>query len=438
MAAGRDQHEARDLVSLKAPNWNLPSLSAKNLLWCCLLLTLAGVFVLPHGRANNFPTYLVFVLLAVTPSLRQSALAVMRGGLWWFCVLLTVFLAASSLWSTDVVPREVISRFVDAGLTLAFIVALGICTREPEYLRALCLLIVIAAVGNALFALSHHVDPFTGTINYNRLPLYGSAGRMRNPVLTGICYAAVMQICLAFLTQRHVSLHTFVAVGAVSVLLFATLLTKSRGALIGFSVSVLVFVGLWLRSEVMTFRRLGFLAGLMSMILLIYAVLPTDELAADREFAVPDLVDLNQVDPTRRGLSYRDHIWREALARIGERPIVGRGIATPFAIRGIDDREFRHPHNFYLSTAFYGGGVALLFLVGLLVNALGRIDEIEAGFRRNLAGLLLVFALVVFAIDGDRVLVKVDFIWLLFWFPVGILFGQVGGERAAIAGWKSG
>ena len=257
MAAGRDQHEARDLVSLKAPNWNLPSLSAKNLLWCCLLLTLAGVFVLPHGRANNFPTYLVFVLLAVTPSLRQSALAVMRGGLWWFSVLLTVFLGASSLWSADAAPREVISRPTDAVLVLAFIIATGICTREPRHLRALCILVVIAAAGNALYALSHHVDPFTWTINYDRLPLYGSSGRMRNPVMTGICYAAILQICLAFIGTRRFSWETLVVAGAMAILLFATVLTNSRGAIVGFSMSALIFAGVWWRIKMMTFRFLG-------------------------------------------------------------------------------------------------------------------------------------------------------------------------------------
>jgi hypothetical protein len=41
----------------------------------------------------------------------------------------------------------------------------------------------------------------------------------------------------------------------------------------------------------------------------------------------------------------------------------------------------------------------------------------------------LSFGLTCLLIDGDKLLTKINFIWLLFWLPVAIAFIQLKGEK---------
>lgn len=123
---------------------------------------------------------------------------------------------------------------------------------------------------------------------------------------------------------------------------------------------------------------------------------------------------------TQRSLSFRPEIWQATLFKFQENNIwFGSGLTSDASVqRG--QLIFNHPHSIYIATLFYGGIIGLggLFLVLATTtkHLLSNIDRAHA----SLALALLVFGVISLAVDGNRIIRKIDFVWLTIWLPISL------------------
>ena len=122
----------------------------------------------------------------------------------------------------------------------------------------------------------------------------------------------------------------------------------------------------------------------------------------------------------KRSTSFRPEIWQATITQwLNGNLMLGAGIQTAFDLY-IAPNKFMHPHSLYLSTLYYGGILGL----GLLLMSIGRLFWVllhKADLDVKTYALpLLVFGLVTLLFDGNRLVAKVDFLWLCFWLPVAL------------------
>ena len=81
---------------------------------------------------------------------------------------------------------------------------------------------------------------------------------------------------------------------------------------------------------------------------------------------------------------------------------------------------FEHPHSIYLSTLFYGGIIGLGLLLALIAKSYVILFRAQAGEPRGIALACLTFGAVSLLFDGDYLLDKIDYVWLVLWLPVAL------------------
>ena len=81
------------------------------------------------------------------------------------------------------------------------------------------------------------------------------------------------------------------------------------------------------------------------------------------------------------------------------------------------DCAWRHPHHLYVSTMFYGGVVGIGGLILVMIGSVSVTLESDHP-SRWLTLSLLTYGFAVLMFDGNRLISKIDFIWLVFWLPV--------------------
>lgn len=137
--------------------------------------------------------------------------------------------------------------------------------------------------------------------------------------------------------------------------------------------------------------------------------------------------------PTLTGLKTRAAIWAEVwgdLEQLSPTFLIGRGldlVDKTISIRnrnGFAEQEvYEHPHSLYVSVLRAGGLLGLLLFVVFLYK-IGRF--VSAGNRAP--SVLFCFASIVYAalaliLDGGALIEKISYIWLIFWFPIGVIIG---------------
>lgn len=160
-----------------------------------------------------------------------------------------------------------------------------------------------------------------------------------------------------------------------SVLFYCLLFTKSRGAWIGFFLSLLVLA-------IIKSRRL-------LMLLLILAVLSP--------FVMPDFVkerfrDFTTVNQSTGTVWERLELWNGAIAMIKARPFFGFGINTYTKnfpdYKPKDYANVIYTHNSYLQIAseigLVGSGILIIFLISILIMSLRVLSYCSKGDFRDL------------------------------------------------------
>lgn len=200
-------------------------------------------------------------------------------------------------------------------------------------------------------------------------------------------------------------------------------LTYGRGPLMAFVIGGgITFILSWLKPG-----RLRAIAA-VAMILLAVA-LPTGLVLAE-----PVLNKLGCAQVTNAGVigggnevcrtSYRLEIWHLAARSIAAHPLFGAGPEAR-----IDHPLGEHPHNGYLSMAFYFGLPALVAYIALIVNALSAAIRRPPQPARQLALWMLVFTLMFMAADLANPISFINAYYLYLWLPMGLALGYLPGHE---------
>ncbi len=373
-----------------------------------ILLLILLYFLGDDGQAAFFPSYLasiVCLLLLAIPGVHREALKSPRLGI---ALLLIAWLAASPAWS---------GRFswdypASAALLATFLAGF---TMNGQRFPALVdwVSVTLVAAGAAAAAISVYLYYSVGFNPLDEKDRLYALGRNYQPTISAISFSIPLIVACAYtLTGRRHLARIASALAAIP-LIWAILLTGTRGAWLGLAGAAVASV-LFLTS--VNWRTRLVASG--SVLVLVAIVIGIAIVSGHGDFIL------------RRSTSFRPEIWMATLERLTAGSwLIGNGINVSAAVSW-KHLTFDHAHSIYLSTLFYGGGVGLgLLLVLMLASGLPMARRVWSQ-RHAIAFATLAFAAITLAVDGNRVIEKVDHIWIAFWFPM--LFAWDAIERRGI------
>lgn len=364
------------------------------------LITLTVTYFLgENSRISYFPSYLIGIvglgfalcgrynLTVKNTKITSILLSSMLG---YFCL---VILALSGDF------RSSLLHIGYALLILCFVYGLVYSCLTMEWFSDVFLsTLVIAAAVSAVYS-----TYFFFSLDYQPLPekrLYALGG-LNNPVVSAISYGAALSLCMSFFfmtKERGIKILTLL-LGII--LITAISLSGSRGVWIGLLATGTATI-LSLPSRFDRRRLMLILLCLIPVILIVAYLSGYAELML------------------KRSMSFRPEIWQATFSQwLNGNMMFGSGLQAEFDLY-IAPNRFMHPHSLYLSTLYYGGIIGL----GLLLVFIGRLFWVivyKADPQvRIYAFPLLAFGLTTLLFDGNRLIEKVDFLWLCFWLPVAL------------------
>jgi hypothetical protein len=366
----------------------------------CAILTCSTYFLIKSGSGNSFPTY--FLALAMVPLVALQARALkVDWALVGLTTLFLVYMAFSVAWSSS--DELVIKALAEALLVVTFCLSIPMSAeRFHWFLNTLVVLVILAAVVNCGYSIYLHF----ALPDYQPLPeprLY-SLGRLSNPVIGSLSYgfATVLAVYMMMTEERRVAKVVYAL--AVLFFLWAIVLTGSRGAYLALAAGV--SVGVFLRYPGKhKIQILGVVFTLAALSLTAYL------------FLGPELL-------FKRALSFRPEIWTEFVSRTMAGNIwIGVGMATDSTFQ-LPELLIKHPHSLFVATFYYGGVLGLLTYLAMIVKSMSSLYRNKETGLRLLGAMLLAFGLTATALDGDEVVTKVNYLWLLIWVPVGIAMAR--------------
>ncbi len=361
-----------------------------------LLLLVVLYYLGDDGQASFFPSYLMTLACLPLLALPGAHYAVLRDSRVLLALVLVAWLGASTLWSGSFDWRYPAYAALLATFIIGFLFA---SERFPRLLDWLVTITIFSAAISA--SVSIYLHYFSG---YNPLDekdrLY-ALGRNYQPTISSLSYSIPLIMTCVRTALRKQALQKLVW-GIVAVpLVWAIFLTGTRGAWVGlFASAATAIIFLTHMSVKRRAAVVGLLiAGGLGVIALLYA------LGFD-EFIL------------RRSLSFRPEIWAAAIERItAGNWLIGNGINVSSAVSW-KHLTFNHSHSIYLSTLFYGGIVGLFLLLTLLLTSGLPLLSQARNEQHTIALTTLAFAVVTLALDGNRLVEKVDHLWIVLWFPL--------------------
>ncbi|MCZ6829456.1 MAG: O-antigen ligase family protein [Gammaproteobacteria bacterium] len=362
-----------------------------------IALIMGSVFLVPMPVDAIFGLGLLLLLLTHTEA-AESARRITRDRLFWCGSALLLYLGASAFWSLGMDWMGVTQIW----LRIAFIMTFTL---------------VVAA-------------------SLSELP--GCETRIRHAVILGVLVCALITIVWFYLVPpadaRLQGLFRFNNPGRAGRMYSATLpfalcvIQVDRGRWRALGVCALVAAGVAL---LLTDTRAAWLAGAVGMMVYGIATHQRDSLRFTGVLVfccvVAALFALWAIDNTTvrsslfpRGDSFRLGIWSEHFKHVLEGNYwFGRGqLVENWVV--VDGHRFRGAHNMYLSILGQGGVVGLLlFLTTLAWVGIRLLLHLDLSQARLGLGLLLA-GCAAFLLNGDRIIDKVNFVWFVLWFPMGI------------------
>lgn len=385
-----------------------------------VVVSLAGFFLFPSGKINNFPTYLVVLICLAHVCLWPRDLKlIVRSRVGGIGQALLAYLLLATLLSTSL--DEAVEAGKYALLISPFLFALQLCVhRLVGFASWLSRLVVLSGLISALHVLVG--GEFWGV----EVPW----GRLRVANIAAIAY------------------------GLAGVFAFATFLSvfdnrkgDDRGAEAnspGSTVVRRITAGFWAGSTAVLFWAAArfaenyILFGVVTASLVVCIAFAWSQRFTPRvTLWLPVIAVMLGVQMTvfsSVAETERAVIWHAVTDRVFEQgSILGAGLQdavhpvvgcdSTMLTGSFDDCRVDHPHSIYVSTLHHGGVPGLGLLVLLLLVSLSEILEAPASELRNVALVTLVFGATVLMFDGSSVVQKIDFVWLLFWLPVGLASG---------------
>jgi hypothetical protein len=274
--------------------------------------------------------------------------------------------------------------------------------RFDWFLNTLVVLVILAAVVNCGYSIYLHF----ALPDYQPLPeprLY-SLGRLSNPVIGALSYgfATVLAVYMMLTEERRVAKTAYVL--ASLFFLWAIVLTGSRGVYLALAAGI--SLGVFLRYPgKLKIQMLGVVFTLAALSLSAYL------------FLGPELL-------FKRALSFRPEIWTEFISRTMAGNIwIGIGMATDSSFQ-LPELLIKHPHSVFVATFYYGGAIGLVTYLAMIVRAMFALHQNKEPNLRLLGTMLLAFGLTATTLDGDEIVTKVNYLWLLIWIPVAIAMAR--------------
>lgn len=152
--------------------------------------------------------------------------------------------------------------------------------------------------------------------------------------------------------------------------------------------------------------------------------------------------DIGSRDLTEyKTIAYRLEIYEEAFARIAERPILGEGW---MASTRVLDGKFFHAHNIFLNVWLQGGVVGLAGFLWVVVATIytGWRQFKQGRSRSTRITALTALGFVAYYLITGMVIARDPFsnpdtVWLLFWFPVALITGELAAAKSGDDGKQS-
>jgi len=366
----------------------------------CLFLTCALYFLVESGSANSFPTYLISLAMLPLVFLFPEQFRRFDLPLLGLVILFLTYMGLSVSWSGsgESVAKHLGYVLLVVGFSLSIAVVL---TRFRWALYWLSLVIILAAVINCGYSLYlHYANPEYQPLHEPRL---FALGRLSNPVISALSYGFVVILCAYMVMTRERMIAKVVFAEIALLFVGGIVLTWTRGVWLALAAALVVGIVLQYPGH----RKKQLIAIAVVCLSIVAVVLAS---------LGPDIL-------VKRALSFRPEIWSEFISRtLGANPIIGLGLTADSVFHLSSEPEpFKHPHSLIVSTFYYGGLIGLVLYLSILGLAAVRVLQFEAHPIRVLAAMLLTFGVVATLVDGDEILVKVNYLWLLIWFPVGLL-----------------
>ena len=318
------------------------------------------------------------------------------------CALMTltalflVYMSFSVAWSIS--DERVIKSLAEALLVFTFCLSIPLSVaRFHWFLNTFVLLVILAAMVNCGYSIYLHFalpdyQPFESRMY--------SLGRLSNPVVGALSYgfATVLAAYMILTEERRIAKVAYIV--AALMFLWAIVLTGSRGVYLALAAGL--STGVFLRYPgYLKIQMLGVMFTLAALSLAAYL------------FLGPELL-------FSRALSFRPEIWTEFVSRTMSGNIwLGVGMTTDSSFQ-LPELLIKHPHSVFVATFYYGGAIGLLTYLAMIVKSLFALQQNKALNLRLLGTMLLVSGLTATALDGDEIVTKVNYLWLLIWIPVAI------------------
>ena len=300
----------------------------------------------------------------------------------WSISALAMFLLASVMWSAN--PPQTMYKL--AVLLTMSIAAGGVaCRFDLREILSIVVLVCGVFIFVGVFAeVSHGYSSFSnsyrfiGTTHPNTEAIYASM----------LCIIA--RIYLSRIGQSN-----FWGIGVFVLGLLAVWFTKSRTALAGLLLSLLLVQVLVVRG---TNRLLLILGGLFLAVLLVVA---SSVISQKSSGILGRFATMGRQDDVST-LSGRLPLWEELLLSINKSPVIGYGYLSYWDAKRVETLSDRfrwvipHGHNAYLDTMLDGGAIGLVLLILAIVSAFG--DSAKLFSKTNRIEYAVVFGLVAYAV----------------------------------------
>ena len=366
------------------------------------------------------------VLLAASPALRQALFAVPeRRRMVALFAFLALWQAAGIVARGEAAEARIWQATANIVTVFLFLITVfGALRRDAGFARWLLPAASIFVAIGAGWAMVQQIWVQAEYWHmFPRLYLYGRAG---NPIQAATVLAFASAAGLLALRTTRGGLRLAVLV-SLALNLAGLYLTYGRGPLIAFIVSGAITL-------VLAWMKPGRLRAAAAAVMILLAVaLPTSLVLAE-----PVLNQLGCAQVSNAGVigggnemcrtSYRLEIWHLAIRSIAAHPLFGAGPEAR-----IDHPLGEHPHNGYLSMAFYFGLPALAAYLGLIVNAIAAALTRPAQPARRLALWMLIFTLMFMAADLANPISFINAYYLYLWLPMALALGYMPGHEDGAA-----
>ena len=372
------------------------------LIGVCIILSCAGYYLLPSSQANNFPTFLlslsmIFYVVLDTESIKTFD----HSGLVKVLMLLLFYMATTGFWFYDGQLLQVLKLYADAFLVFSFIFSLIILFRKAgNFLYLLVVTIVLAALLSALEWLY---------LTMTSDDIVSAVGRLRYSALAAISwgFAVILALWLTAVSATPIAKICWAIAGLF--LAIAALYQEILYVQIALSVAIVSAGYLHLKASWSQKKPRVFVIGCVVVFFALSLFLSAS---------------LNEIQ------NDRPTIWNQSVQHLFDvpgKPLFGFGLmgdttmSLPCEVHYAGEVcHVSHPHSLFVSTLVYGGIIGLFLLFTLLIWTMNILASDIHQRQAQLALVILSYAIPLLLFDGDRIIDKIDIVWLLLWLPIGI------------------